>query len=77
MNIQALLLKRLSENKRRILDGAQMAMGESQFAKFRRLVLDELGQRGFEGELARALEQDHWHGTAMGGNRSCKEGGVP
>ncbi len=77
MNVRELLLKSLSENKRRILDGAQMAMGESQFAKFRRLVLDELGQRGFEGELARALEQDQWHGTAMGGNRSRKEGGVP
>lgn len=71
------LLKCLSENKRRILDGAQMAMGESQFLKFRRLVLDELGQRGFEGELARALEQVHWHGLAMGGNTPRKKGGVP
>lgn len=77
MNAADALRLTLNECKRRILDAAQMAMSDSQFARFRRLVLDELGQRGVEGKLVRELEQHHWHGSDMGGNTSRKKGGVP
>ena len=41
----------LSHTKRRILDFGQLALTESQFEVFRKLVLDEFGKRGLESEL--------------------------
>jgi hypothetical protein len=60
------LREHLSACKKRILDGAQMAMSESQFQAFRRLVLDTLGERGFERELVRVLDRHQLDGRGRG-----------
>ena len=50
----------LNPRKNRILSYAQMAMTEHQFIAFKRMFLDELGERGLESELKPLLtEKQH------------------
>ena len=77
MIVAELVRQYLNEGKRQILDAAQLAMSEGQFLRYRKLVLDALGQKGVEGALVRALENRHGRGMDRGGNTSRKEGGVP
>ena len=62
----------------RILTFAQAALPESQFKAFRKLVLDEFGNRGLASELERfvanSFHQPEQHG--MGRNTLRKKGGV-
>jgi hypothetical protein len=49
------ILHALNGRKARLLDLAQAALPEGQFAAFRKLVLNELGKQGFEQELERIM----------------------
>lgn len=49
------LLVKLSIRKKRILDLARMGIDDPKFEVFRKNLLDELGQSGFEGELENAI----------------------
>jgi hypothetical protein len=51
------IIAALNVRKNRILDLAQMAMNEFQFTAFRRQLLSELGEKGFQGELDALLRQ--------------------
>lgn len=77
MIVAELVRQHLNEGKRQILDAAQLAMSEGQFLRYRKLVLDTLGQKGVEGALVRALENRHGHGMDRGGNTLREKGGVP
>lgn len=48
-----LLLEMLNRRKSRLLLLAQSALPEHQFKAFKALLLDEFGQKGLEGELAK------------------------
>jgi hypothetical protein len=50
----------LNIRKTKILLFAQTALPESQFAAFKKLFLDELGERGLEGDLKKKLLD--WNG---------------
>jgi hypothetical protein len=52
--IRALLNPRIS----RMLDVAQAALPERQFAAFRKITLDEFGRNGLEADLRREFKQD-------------------
>lgn len=60
------LLELLQVRKGRVLDCARLAMPEAQFKAFRKMFLDEFGQRGLEGELVRLEAEQrqpkHWNG---------------
>ena len=45
----------LAMRKKMILNCAEAALGPTQFAAFRRILLDEFGNTGFEGTLKLAL----------------------
>ena len=45
------VLGKLNPRKNKVLLYAQTAMSEHQFVAFKKLFLDEFGERGFEGEL--------------------------
>ena len=49
------ILEALSARKNKLLLIAQASLSQSQFLAFRTLLLDELGQKGLEGELVRIL----------------------
>lgn len=66
------LLAKLSIRKKRILDLARMGIDDPKFETFRKNVLDELGQSGFEGELEQVILEMERNG--MGRNiRAGKE----
>ena len=48
----------LNQHKSRVLLFAQAALPDQQYQAFRRLFLDEFGKSGFEGELARVLNEE-------------------
>ena len=61
----------------RVLRYAEAALPAGQFSAFRKLVLDEFGQSGLEGELQRAFG-DGEHGQARHGQaNTAKKGGCP
>jgi hypothetical protein len=47
----------LNSRKSKLLDMAQAAFPPSQFAAFRKLLLNELGRQGFEQDLERILAE--------------------
>lgn len=49
----------LNEHKNRVLTIAQVALPDSQFKAFRKMYLDETGDKGFEGELRNLLDKQH------------------
>lgn len=50
----------LNHHKNKVLTYAQASVTEHQFKALRSLILDELGKNGFEGELAKLLnERNH------------------
>lgn len=56
----------LAMRKKMILNCAEAALGPTQFAAFRRIVLDEFGNTGFESKLKQAL--DGMEANGMGRN---------
>lgn len=44
---------------KRILEFGELALAPTQFAAFRRLVLDEFGRSGLESELERAFREQY------------------
>lgn len=66
----------LNERKNRLLLVAEAAMPRSQFEAFRRCVLNELGEKGFEKDLRTLLGgAAGMEGTGMG--RHGMKGGEP
>ncbi len=57
------LLADLAGRKKMILNCAEAALGPTQFAAFRRIVLDEFGNNGFESKLKLALSGMETNGT--------------
>lgn len=49
----------LNMHKSRVLTIAQSSLSEHQFHAFKKLYLDEMGERGFEKELKQLLEKQH------------------
>jgi hypothetical protein len=49
----------LNARKNRVLLLAQSSIPEHQFQAFKKLYLDEMGERGFEKELKQLLEKQH------------------
>lgn len=49
----------LNARKSRVLTIAQSSLPEHQFQAFKKLYLDEMGERGFERELKQLLEKQH------------------
>ena len=49
----------LNARKNRVLLLAQSSIPEHQFLAFKKLYLDEMGERGFEKELRQLLEKQH------------------
>ena len=63
---------------KRVLDFAEMAVPSDKFERFRTLVLNEFGQKGFQSDLARALKRggpDGLDGHGLGRNDAGKKGG--
>jgi hypothetical protein len=58
------LLELVNGHKKQVLSFAEAAMPESQFRAFRKLVLNEFGEKGLEGELVKLYAE----------NRSKREG---
>jgi len=52
-----LILEMLSERKNRLLLTAQVGLPANQFEAYRKILLDELGRNGFEGDLEKILMQ--------------------
>lgn len=52
-----LILEMLSERKNRLLLTAQVGLPANQFDAYRKILLDELGRNGFEGDLEKILKQ--------------------
>lgn len=61
------LLDLLNQRKNRVLLLAQAALPEHQFKAFKTLFLDEFGQKGLEGELARLVAEDRRYGSERNG----------
>jgi hypothetical protein len=49
----------LNARKNRVLTIAQASLSEHQFHAFKKLYLDEMGDRGFEKELKQLLDKQH------------------
>lgn len=49
----------LNARKNRVLTIAQAALPEHQFQAFKKLYLDEMGERGFERDLKQLFDQQH------------------
>ena len=49
----------INARKNRLLLLAQAALPEHQFQAFKKLLLDELGDRGLDGELKQLFEKQH------------------
>ena len=70
-----LILETLSERKNRLLLTAQVGLPANQFDAYRKILLDELGRNGFEGDLEKILSQ---HTERNGTGRNIHAGkGVP
>lgn len=66
----------INPHKNRILQVAQSALPESQFSAFKKLFLDEFGQKGLESELANLFmnESDSQHHMAGHGQEDIMQG---
>ena len=60
------LLSHLSPHVKRTLDIAFFALDKESFERFRTLVLDEFGKKGFEGEITAIFSR--WNGNGTGRN---------
>ena len=69
-----ILLNKLNQRKNRILLLAQAALPEHQFTAFRKLLLDELGREGFEGEIEKLLSADSRKGKERAGPHMQERG---
>jgi hypothetical protein len=58
-NLYHLIKDALNARKNRVLTIAQSSLPEHQFQAFKKLYLDEMGERGFEKELKQLLEKQH------------------
>jgi hypothetical protein len=56
-NLYHLIKELLNARKNRVLTIAQSSLPEHQFQAFKKLYLDEMGERGFENELKKLLEK--------------------
>lgn len=72
------VLSLLNIRKNKILLLAEAALPERQFAAFKKVFLDELGMRGFEGDLIHLLNElpEIPAGVGMGRNRLSEKGGA-
>jgi hypothetical protein len=72
------VLSLLNIRKNKILLLAEAALPERQFAAFKKVFLDELGMRGFEGDFIHLLNQsaENPAGVGMGRNRLSEKGGA-
>lgn len=52
----------LNRRKQRVLDLAELAVPSERYATYRKLVLDELGDKGLEGELMALLRKSDGQG---------------
>ena len=57
INLFHLIKDSLNMRKNRVLTIAQSSLPEHQFQAFKKLYLDEMGERGFETELKQLLEK--------------------
>lgn len=57
MNLYHMIKDLLNARKNRVLTIAQSSLPEHQFQAFKKLYLDEMGERGFEKELKQLLEK--------------------
>ena len=62
-----LVVDLLNARKDRVLWIAQSSLPEHQFKAFKKLFLDEFGQRGLESELARVFAEDRQQGRERNG----------
>lgn len=56
-NILTKIIELLNPHKNRVLTIAQSSLPQHQFQAFKKLFLDEMGDRGFEKELKQLLEK--------------------
>lgn len=56
-NILTKIIELLNPHKNRVLTIAQSSLPEHQFQAFKKLYLDEMGERGFESELRQLLDK--------------------
>lgn len=63
----AAILDAINASKNQVLLLAQAALPEHQFKAFRKLLLDEFGQKGLEKELARIYAEDRQQGRDRNG----------
>jgi hypothetical protein len=59
INLYQVIKDALNARKNRVLTIAQASLPEHQFHAFKKLYLDEMGERGFEKELKQLLEKQH------------------
>lgn len=57
INLFALVKDLLNMRKNRVLTIAQAALPEHQFQAFKKLYLDEMGERGFERDLKQLMDK--------------------
>lgn len=57
MNLYHMIKDLLNTRKNRVLTIAQSSLPEHQFQAFKKLYLDEMGERGFESELKKLLDK--------------------
>jgi hypothetical protein len=63
LGILSAITELLNARKNRILTIAQTALPDSQFQAFKKLFLDEFGQRGLEADLKKLLAQHGMEGN--------------
>ncbi len=68
------LLQKLNERKNNLLLLAQASLPESQFNAFRKLLLNELGRNGLEGDLQKLLSTDSRNGKERAGSHKQERG---
>jgi hypothetical protein len=72
------ILDSLNAHKKELLLMAEAMLQPSQFAAYRKLLLNRLGRQGFEGELERIIaEHDQQQRNGQGQANTSKRGGAP
>lgn len=69
------ILQILNTHKTNALLIAESSLPSAQFVAFRKLFLNEFGEKGLEGELKKLFKQDSGERYGRGGNRLGKKGG--
>jgi len=59
VNLYQMIKELLNARKNRLLTISQSSLPESQFHAYKKLFLDELGERGFEKELKQLLDKHY------------------